>query len=383
VSVTAARGFRASGVAAGLKSTGANDVALVVNDGPLVAAAGVFTRNRVKAAPVVWSQQVLRAGVVRAVALNSGGANACTGPDGFLDTHRTAEHVGALLGIGAGDVAVCSTGLIGVRLATEKLFAGLDAAHESLSLDGGARAATAIMTTDSVPKTAVAEGHGFTVGGMAKGAGMLAPSLATMLVVVTTDAVADAADLDSVLRSAARVTFDRVDSDGCTSTNDTVLLLASGASGVTPAHDDLASAVTEVCASLARQLVADAEGASKEIRIDVVHAASEDDAVSAGRAISRANLVKCAIHGEDPNWGRILAELGMTDAAFEPDAVDVAINGVWVCRDGATGDDRDLVDMTGREVRITVDLGAGAASATVWTNDLTAEYVHENSAYSS
>jgi glutamate N-acetyltransferase/amino-acid N-acetyltransferase len=383
VSVTAAQGFRAAGVAAGLKSTGAPDVALVVNDGPQFAAAGVFTRNRVQAAPVLWSRQVLTDGVVRAVALNSGGANACTGSDGFLDTHRTAEHVGAMLEIGAGDVAVCSTGLIGVRLPTDRLFAGLDAARASLSDDGGDAAAAAIMTTDSVRKTAVASREGWTVGGIAKGAGMLAPSLATMLVVVTTDAVADAATLDSALRAATRVTFDRVDSDGCTSTNDTVLLLASGASGVAPAYDDLVGAVTEVCAGLARQLVADAEGASKDVRIDVVHAASEDDAVEAGRAVSRANLVKCAIHGEDPNWGRILAELGMTAAAFEPDGVDVAINGVWVCRDGATGDDRDLVDMSGREVVITIDLGAGDASATIWTNDLTAAYVHENSAYSS
>ncbi|MGE0819326.1 MAG: bifunctional glutamate N-acetyltransferase/amino-acid acetyltransferase ArgJ [Candidatus Nanopelagicales bacterium] len=382
MTVTAPAGFRAAGVAAGLKSTGAPDVALVVNDGPQFAAAGVFTRNRVKAAPVLWSQQVLKAGVVRAVALNSGGANACTGPDGFLDTHRTAEHVGSLLGIGAGDVAVCSTGLIGVRLPTDRLFAGLDAAHAALG-DLGDDAARAIMTTDSVPKTAVAHGVGFTVGGMAKGAGMLAPSLATMLVVVTTDAVADAATLDAALRAATRVTFDRVDSDGCTSTNDTVLLLASGASGVSPSYAELVEAVTDVCASLARQLVADAEGASKDVRIDVVNAVSEDDAVGAARAVSRANLVKCAIHGEDPNWGRILAELGMSDARFEPDAVDVAINGVWVCRDGATGEDRDLVDMSGREVVITIDLRAGDASATVWTNDLTAAYVHENSAYSS
>ncbi len=383
MTITVPAGFRAAGVAAGLKSTGAPDVALVVNDGPQFAAAGVFTRNRVKAAPVLWSQQVLTAGVVRAVALNSGGANACTGPDGFLDTHRTAEHVGSLLGIGAGDVAVCSTGLIGVRLATDKLFAGLESAHAVLAADGGDDAARAIMTTDSVPKTALAHGDGFAVGGIAKGAGMLAPSLATMLVVVTTDAVADAATLDAVLRAATRVTFDRVDSDGCTSTNDTVLLLASGASGVTPSYTELVEAITDVCASLARQLVADAEGASKDVRIDVVNAVSEDDAVNAGRAVSRANLVKCAIHGEDPNWGRILAELGMTDARFEPDAVDVAINGVWVCRDGATGDDRDLVDMSGREVVITIDLRAGDASATVWTNDLTAAYVHENSAYSS
>jgi glutamate N-acetyltransferase/amino-acid N-acetyltransferase len=382
VTVTAARGFRAAGVAAGLKSSGAADVALVVNAGPHASAAGVFTRNRVKAAPVLWSMQVLSYGVVRAVALNSGGANACTGPDGFLDTHRTAEHVGAALELGAGEVAVCSTGLIGVRLPTDKLFLGLDACVTSLSPDGGAEAAAAIMTTDSVPKTAVGSRAGWTVGGMAKGAGMLAPSLATMLVVVTTDAVADAATLDRALRAATRVTFDRVDSDGCTSTNDTVLLLSSGASGIEPPYDELQAAVTEVCASLARQLIADAEGASKEIRIDVVNAANEDDAVDAARSISRANLVKCAIHGEDPNWGRILAELGMTDAAFEPDAVDVAINGVWVCRDGATGDDRDLVDMSGREVIITIDLRAGGASATVWTNDLTADYVHENSAYS-
>ena len=382
MSVTTAQGFRAAGATAGLKKSGASDVALVVNDGPHFAAAGVFTRNSVKAAPVLWSQQVLRAGVVRAVALNSGGANACTGPDGFLDTHRTAEHVGGLFDIGAGDVAVCSTGLIGERLPTEKLFAGLDLAAKALSTVGGDDAARAIMTTDSVPKTASVSSNGFAVGGMAKGAGMLAPSLATMLVVVTTDAIADAEMLDSVLRAATRVTFDRVDSDGCTSTNDTVLLLSSGASGVTPSYDDLVDAVTVVCGSLARQLVSDAEGASKEVRIDVVNAATEDDAVDAARTVSRANLVKCAIHGEDPNWGRILAELGMTTAAFEPDAVDVAINGVWVCRNGATGDDRALVDMSGREVVITIDLRAGDAAGTVWTNDLTAAYVHENSAYS-
>ena len=373
------QGFRAAGVVAGLKSSGSKDVALVVNDGPQWSAAGVFTRNRVKAAPVLWSQQVLTAGVVRAVVLNSGGANACTGPDGFLDTHRTAEHVAAALGIGAGDVAVCSTGLIGERLPTVKLFAGVDAAIDVLSVGGGGDAAEAIMTTDSVPKTARTSRDGWSVSGMAKGAGMLAPSLATMLVVVTTDAEI----VDRALRAATRVTFDRVDSDGCTSTNDTVLLLASGASGVVPEYDDVEAAVTEVCASLARQLVADAEGASKDVRIEVVNAATEEDAVEAGRTVSRANLVKCAIHGEDPNWGRILAELGMTSAAFEPDAVDVAINGVWVCRDGATGEDRDLVDMSAREVIITVDLRAGTAAATVWTNDLTADYVHENSAYSS
>ncbi len=382
MSVTAAAGFRATGVAAGLKSSGLPDVAVVLNDGPQFSAAGVFTRNRVKAAPVLWSQQVLHAGVVRAVALNSGGANACTGPDGFLDTHRTAELVAQLAGIGAGEVAVCSTGLIGERLPTEKLFAGLTRAYAEASTGGGELAARAIMTTDSVPKLATATGGGVTVGGMAKGAGMLAPSLATMLVILTTDAVADAATLDSVLRAATRLTFDRVDSDGCTSTNDTVLLMASGASGVRPDAAALLDSVTAVCASLARQLVADAEGASKEIRIDVQNAATEDDAVDAARAVSRANLVKCAIHGEDPNWGRVVAELGMSEAAFEPDEVDVAINGVWVCRKGAAGDDRSLVDMGGREVVITIDLHAGSEGASVWTNDLTAAYVHENSAYS-
>jgi len=381
MSVTAAKGFRAAGVAAGLKSSGAPDVALVINDGPRFDAAGVFTRNRVKAAPVQWSQQVLSAHVVRAVVLNSGGANACTGSDGFLDTHRTAEHVAGLVNIGAAEVAVCSTGLIGVRLPMERLLSGIDAAHGALSSDGGGSAAAAIMTTDTVPKTATASGQGFVVGGMAKGAGMLAPSLATMLVVVTTDAVVDPEDLDAALRSSTRVTFDRVDSDGCTSTNDTVLLLANGASGVTPSLDELAGAVTAVCADLARQIIADAEGASKEVRIDVVNAATEADAVEVGRAVARANLVKCAIHGEDPNWGRILSEVGMTSAQFEADAISVALNGVWVCRNGAAGDDRELVNMADREVVISVDLNAGGQAATIWTNDLTAAYVHENSAY--
>jgi len=381
MSVTAAKGFRAAGVAAGLKSSGAPDVALVINDGPRFDAAGVFTRNRVKAAPVQWSQQVLSAHVVRAVVLNSGGANACTGSDGFLDTHRTAEHVAGLVNIGAAEVAVCSTGLIGVRLPMERLLSGIDAAHGALSSDGGGRAAAAIMTTDTVPKTATASGQGFVVGGMAKGAGMLAPSLATMLVVVTTDAVVDPEDLDAALRASTRVTFDRVDSDGCTSTNDTVLLLANGASGVTPSLDELAGAVTAVCADLARQIIADAEGASKEVRIDVVNAATEADAVEVGRAVARANLVKCAIHGEDPNWGRILSEVGMTSAQFEADAISVALNGVWVCRNGAAGDDRELVNMADRDVVITIDLNAGGQAATIWTNDLTAAYVHENSAY--
>ena len=383
MSVTAAKGFRAGGVVAGLKSTGEPDVALVVNDGPSYAAAGVFTGNRVKAAPVLWSEQVLRAGAVRAVVLNSGGANACTGPEGFADTHHTAEHVAGALSIGAGEVAVCSTGLIGVRLPMPALTAGVEKAVAGLTREGGDAAAAAIMTTDSVSKQAVFTGDGFTVGGMAKGAGMLAPALATMLVVVTTDAVADREDLDAALRAATRVTFDRIDSDGCMSTNDTVLLLASGASGVVATPPQLADAVTSVCADLARQLVADAEGASKDVRIDVTGAATEADALEVGRSLARCNLLKCAIHGQDPNWGRVLAQVGTTTAAFEPDSIDVAINGIWVCREGAVGEDRDLVDMTHREVTITVDLGAGSAAATIWTNDLTAAYVHENSAYSS
>ncbi|MDT7538573.1 MAG: glutamate N-acetyltransferase / amino-acid N-acetyltransferase [Actinomycetota bacterium] len=382
MSVTAPKGFRAAGVTAGLKASGRPDVALVVNEGPLDGAAGVFTRNRVKAAPVLWSEQVLRGGRVKAVVLNSGGANACTGPAGFQDTHATAERVGAALDTGAATVAVCSTGLIGTRLPMDLLLKGVDAAASALDATGGALAAEAICTTDTVPKTSSYDGSGFSVGGMAKGAGMLAPSLATMLVVVTTDAVADAAALDSALRVATHATFDRIDSDGCMSTNDTVLLLASGASGVEPTADDLQAAVTAVCADLARQLIADAEGASKDVAIEVVGAATEDDALEVARSVARNNLLKCALHGNDPNWGRVLAAVGTTSAVFEPDALDVAMNGVLVCRSGAVGDDRDLVDLSGREVHISVDLHAGSASATVWTNDLTADYVHENSAYS-
>lgn len=387
MTVTSPAGFRAAGVTAGLKASGRPDVALVVNDGPLAVAAGVFTANRFAAAPVLWSRQVVADGEVRAVILNSGGANACTGPEGFADTHRTAEHVAAALtaaGVetGAGDVAVCSTGLIGERLPMDRLLAGVDAAIAALSADGGAAAAVSIMTTDTVPKTAAVTTGGYTVGGMAKGAGMLAPALATMLVVVTTDAVIDADLAESALRIATSLTFDRIDSDGCMSTNDTVLLLASGASGVAPDPASFTDAVTEVCADLARQLIGDAEGASKDIDISVVNAATEADALEAARAISRSNLLKCAIHGEDPNWGRILSALGTTAAAFEPDQVDVAINDVWVCKGGGVGESRDLVDMTGRLTRIVVDLRAGSASASVLTNDLTADYVHENSAYS-
>jgi glutamate N-acetyltransferase/amino-acid N-acetyltransferase len=382
--VTAPLGFRAAGVSAGIKTGGGRDLALVINEGPSRAAAGVFTRNRVKAAPVLWSQQVLRGGRVRAVVLNSGGANACTGPVGFQDTHATAEKAAEVLGDSAGEVAVCSTGLIGERLPLEKILAGIDAAAGELTRgDGGLAAADAIRTTDTVAKIAFRRGAGgYMVGGMAKGAGMLAPALATMLCVITTDADVDAATLDRALRAATSVTFERLDTDGCLSTNDTVLLLASGAMGVTPEEADLTETVTEVCADLTRQLLVDAEGAAKAITIEVVGAAGEHDAVTVGRAVARNNLLKCAIHGEDPNWGRVLAAIGTTDATFEPERLNVAINGVWVCRSGSVGDDRAKVDLRPRDVTITVDLSAGPHSATVWTTDLTADYVHENSAYS-
>lgn len=379
--VTTARGFRASGVAAGLKDIG-RDVALVVNDGPSKAAAGVFTTNRVKAAPVLWSEQVLAGGQVCAVVLNAKYANACTGPVGFQITHATAEAVAVALGVGAGEVAVCSTGKIGEPPPLDRLRGGVTAAVSTLSDDGGADAADAIRTTDTVSKQASVSAGGWSVGGMAKGAGMLAPSLATMLCVLTTDAAAEPDALSQALRSATALTFDRIDSDGCMSTNDTVLLLASGASGVAPAQAELDAAVYDVCASLARQLVADAEGASKDIRIEVRGGASVDDALEVARAVSRSNLLKCALHGEDPNWGRILAAVGTTGAAFDAHSLDAAINGVWVCRDSAPGDDAAKVDMAGREIEIVVDLKAGDQTAEVWSNDLTAAYVHENSAYS-
>ncbi|WP_448320217.1 bifunctional glutamate N-acetyltransferase/amino-acid acetyltransferase ArgJ [Streptomyces sp. CO7] len=383
MSVTAAKGFTAAGIAAGIKENGNPDLALVVNNGPRLAAAGVFTSNRVKAAPVLWSEQVLKGGEVSAVVLNSGGANACTGPKGFQDTHATAERAAEVLGLNAAQVAVCSTGLIGVLLPMDKLLPGVDQAATQLSEHGGEKAAIAIKTTDTVHKTSVAGGDGWTVGGMAKGAGMLAPGLATMLVVITTDADLDPAVLDRALRDATRVTFDRVDSDGCMSTNDTVLLLASGASGITPDEQEFAAAVRAVCDDLGQQLIRDAEGASKDIKVEVVNAATEADAVEVGRSIARNNLLKCAIHGEDPNWGRVLSAIGTTGAAFEPDRLNVAINGVWVCKSGGVGEDRELVDMRYREVHIVADLTAGDETATIWTNDLTADYVHENSAYSS
>ncbi|WP_216589492.1 bifunctional glutamate N-acetyltransferase/amino-acid acetyltransferase ArgJ [Streptomyces brasiliscabiei] len=383
MSVTAAKGFTAAGVVAGIKQNGSPDLALVVNHGPRSAAAGVFTSNRVQAAPVRWTREALADGHISAVVLNSGGANACTGPEGDQDTRATARRTAELLGLAAEEVAVASTGLIGVRLPMDKLLTGVGTAAARLAPDGGERAAVAIKTTDTVHKTAVYEGDGWTVGGMAKGAGMLAPGLATMLAVLTTDADVPSAALGQALRDATRTTFDRVDSDGCMSTNDTVLLLASGAAEVTPAPEEFAEAVRAVCADLARQLIGDAEGASKDIRIEVVGADSESDAVEVGRTIARNNLLKCAVHGEDPNWGRVLSAIGTTAAVFDPDRLNVAINDVWVCKSGSVGDDRALVDMSGREVRITADLAAGTESAVIWANDLTAQYVHENSEYSS
>jgi len=382
MSVTAPLGFRAGGVAAGLKQSGERDVAVVINDGPSRASAAVFTANRVQAAPVKWTRQVVSGGRVRAVVLNSGGANACTGPLGFQDTHATAERLAAALDDSAGEIAVCSTGLIGERLPMDKLLPAVDAAVAEADRGGGVHAADAIRTTDTVVKIAFRRPDGYTIGGMAKGAGMLAPALATMLCVLTTDADLTPHELDAALRSATAVTFDRLDTDGCMSTNDTVLLMASGASGVKPDHKDFTRALTDVCADLARQLQLDAEGASKMITIEVVGAASEPDAVTVGRAVARNNLLKCAIAGEDPNWGRVLAAVGATDAAFDPDRLNVAINGVWVCRGGAAGDERSKVDLKSRDVTITVDLSAGPHAALILTTDLTEAYVHENSAYS-
>jgi len=381
VSVTAPQGFRAAGATAGLKDSGAPDVALVVNDGPSRAAAAVFTSNRFKANPVLWSEQVLADGQVKAVVLNSGGANCGTGPEGFQTTHATAELVASLLGDGAKDVAVCSTGLIGPLFNRDTLLKGVEAAHAALNDAGGADAATAIMTTDSVSKQTVVHGDGFVVGGMAKGAGMLAPALATMLVVITTDADVTSADCDRALRAATRTTFDRLDSDGCQSTNDTVLLMASGAAAA-PTAEAFDEAVRQACEDLALQLLHDAEGSAHDIAIEVVNAASEDDAVEVGRSVARSNLFKCAVFGEDPNWGRVVASVGTTTAAFDPYALDVDFNGVAVCRAGQAHADPADVVFAGRAVHVRIDLHAGSETATIRTNDLTTAYVHENSAYS-
>lgn len=384
MTVTAAKGFVAAGVRAGIKKSGNRDLALVQNLGPLNSAAAVFTSNRCQANPIIWSRQAILDGQVSAIVLNSGGANCYTGPQGFQVTHATAEAVAEKLGVSSGDVLVCSTGLIGEQLDLEKLQAGVATAAQELSDSNGTFAAEAIMTTDSVSKTvAITNAAGWTVGGMAKGAGMLAPGLATMLVVITTDAVATSEELDRALRAATRVTFDRLDSDGCMSTNDQVTLMASGASGIKPDFDELAEAIREVSHSLAMKLLSDAEGSSHDIAIRVSSAATEDDAVSVGRSVARNNLFKAAIYGNDPNWGRILAAVGVTDAKFDPYDIDVAINGISVSRKGMPDQPRNLVDLTPRAVQIEIVLNSGTCEATVFTNDLTHEYVTENSDYSS
>jgi glutamate N-acetyltransferase / amino-acid N-acetyltransferase len=381
MSVTAARGFVATGLEVGLKKSGGKDLAIVQNLGPLKSAAVVFTSNRAKANPILWSQQVIADGIVEAIILNSGGANCYTGSQGFQTTHATAEALAEKLGVSAGDVLVCSTGLIGDQLPLDKIVAGIRIAD--LVESGGDDASEAILTTDTHAKRSIVTRDGWTIGGMAKGAGMLAPGLATMLVVITTDAVVDSSQLDESLRAATRVTFDRLDSDGCMSTNDQVTLLASGASGVEPSAAEFSAAVTQVCDELAQLLQEDAEGASHDIVIETVNAESEDDAVEVGRAVARNNLFKAAVFGNDPNWGRVLAAIGTTSAPFDPYAVDVSMNGVMVCRSGEPGESRDLVDLTARRVQVRIDLKAGSATATIRTNDLTHDYVHENSAYSS
>jgi glutamate N-acetyltransferase/amino-acid N-acetyltransferase len=383
VTVTVPAGFEAAGIAAGLKRSGALDLAVVVNRGPSNAAAAVFTANRAKANPIIWSQQVIQDGVVSAVVLNSGGANCFTGSEGFQVTHRTAETAASALGVSAGDVLVCSTGLIGEQLDGEIVEEGVLSAVDRLGADGGEDAARAIMTTDTKPKTVTVQVDGWSIGGMAKGAGMLAPGLATMLVVLTTDADLPAAELDTALRQATRVTFDRLDSDGCMSTNDQVTLMASGASGVVPDPATFTEALTTACRDLALQLQADAEGASHDIAIEVRGSVTEDDAVEVGRSVARNNLFKAAVFGNDPNWGRVLAAIGTTTAPFDPYLVDVSMNGVRVCHAGRPDQPRELVDLTPRATHVLIELHAGEASATIFTNDLTHDYVHENSAYAS
>ncbi|MGH3981364.1 MAG: bifunctional glutamate N-acetyltransferase/amino-acid acetyltransferase ArgJ [Pseudonocardiaceae bacterium] len=385
MSVTAAKGFRAAGVAAGIKISGGLDLALVVNDGPSRAAAGTFTRNQVKAAPVLWSAQVLTGRRLRAVALNSGGANACTGPSGFQDTHVTAERVATVLDCGAVEVAICSTGLIGERLPMDAVLSGVDSAAAALAAtpEAGLAAATAVLTTDTVPKQAAVAGTGWTVGGFAKGAGMVAPGLSTMLCVLTTDAAVDDVTLDAVLRCATTETFERLDIDGTCSTNDTVLLLASGASGVMPDRAEFAAAVQRVCHQLVKSLQADAEGVTKEIAITVCGATSDADAILAARAVARDSLVKTAFFGSDANWGRIAAAVGASAATVTADTLDIRINGLLLCQSGTVAADRSKADLSGRDITVEIDLHLGEGQATVLTTDLSHGYVDENSAYSS
>ena len=373
-------GFTAASCAAGLKSSGALDLTLIVNNGPKYDAAAVYTSNQVVAAPVIWSKQVTKEKIVRAAILNSGGANACTGPQGFADTHQTAEHVGALLGISSGEVVVCSTGLIGELLPMAKIIAGIDQISNELSTDALQDVASAIMTTDSVPKIANFNNGSFEISGVAKGAGMLAPALATMLSVVMTDAVLPDSAQEIFQRVCDR-TYNRIDSDGCTSTNDTVLLMGSGASGFAPSESELESSLMDICGSLSQQLIADAEGSTKTVAIEIKNAASESDAVEVARACARNNLLKCAIFGGDPNWGRVLAAVGTARAQLNPLDIDVTLNGVQVAKSSAPFEDRNKVSFEKRLVTIEVDLKVGSSNATVFTNDLSHDYVHENSAY--
>ena len=375
------KGFRAGAVAAGLKKSGALDLTIIQNQGPEFIGAAVFTSNKIVAAPVTWTKQIIADGIVSAVLLNSGGANACTGPRGFADTHMSAEHVADKLGISSSDVAVCSTGLIGEFLPMEKIISGIDGIVAVLSEGHLELAAEAIMTTDSVPKMASIEKYGVTTSGIAKGAGMLAPSLATMLSVVMTDALVSQSHLQRIFARVCDRTFNRIDSDGCTSTNDTVLFLASGASDKKLSDTELEEVLMDVCSSLARQLIQDAEGHTKVVSIVVQNATSEADAVNVGRACARNNLLKCALFGGDPNWGRILAAIGTADAQFNPMDVDVSLNGVMVAKSSGPGDDRSLVDLSGAEIEIVIDLKAGTSTATIWTSDLSLDYVYENSEY--
>ena len=376
------QGFKSASIAAGLKSTGALDLTLIHNQGPLFMGAAVFTSNKVVAAPVIWSRQVAKGGIVRAAVLNSGGANACTGPQGFADTHETAEHVARLLDVSSGEVIVCSTGLIGELLPMKKILTGLDAIAPVLSSDGLQTSAQAIMTTDSVPKIATATINGAEFAAIAKGAGMLAPALATMLSVVMTDAVVSH-NAQEIFQRVTDRTYNRIDSDGCTSTNDTVLFMASGASGVSISDSDLEAILMKVCGSLSDQLIADAEGSTKTVAIKVVNAATEKDAVEVGRACARNNLLKAAIFGGDPNWGRVLAAAGTADAHLDPLTIDVKLNGVQVCTNSAPDADKSTVNFAARLVEIEIDLKVGSSTATILTNDLSHDYVHENSAYSS
>ncbi|CAB4578254.1 unannotated protein [freshwater metagenome] len=382
MSVTTPKGFDASGVASGLKSSGEKDVALIVNNGPKYDASAVFTTNKVKAAPVVWTQEVIKNKKLKAVVLNSGGANACTGPEGFADTHSTAEYVAKMLSVGAIEIGVCSTGLIGNRLDMTKLISGINDAYAKLSPAGGKDAAAAIITTDSHEKIAQVEKDSWSIGGIIKGAGMLAPDMATMLCVITTDADISEIDHQLVLQQCTDLTLNRIDSDGCTSTNDTVILMSSGASLEKPTMEDFKSQLQTLMSDLSNQLINDAEGATKVIKIEVLNARNENDAVNVGRSIARNNLLKCAMFGEDPNWGRILAAVGTADAEFDADKIDVYLNNAKVCSNGSAIDLSEQVSLNDRNISIKVDLKIGTFTATIYTNDLSTQYVHENSAYS-